>query len=151
MKYTSGKIGRIFILKFEDKDIFLDKLAVFVKKEKIKAATLMFIGALKEGHLVTGPKKPVIPPKPNKVLFNGGWEVLGIGTVFCNADGPQIHIHGSMGKKNRVLTGCIRGKTRVFLVIEAIVFELRGVKADKSIDLKTGLNLLNIKGGIGIA
>ena len=150
MKYTSGKIGRIFILKFEDRDIFLDKLAKFAKKERLKAATVMFIGALKEGNLVTGPKKPVIPPEPNKVLFSGGWEVVGLGTIFCNSKGPQIHIHSSMGKKNRVLTGCVRGKAKVFLVIEAIVFELTGVKADKSIDPKTGLNLLNLKGGIVI-
>ena len=144
MQYTQGNIGRIFLLKFEDDDILLDKLSGFVKKEKIKAATMVFIGALKKGDLVTGPKKPVIPPEANKVYFKDGWEVMGIGTIFTNKIGPQIHIHGSMGKKQKVLTGCVRGKSKVFLVIEAIVFELKGVKATKSIDPKTGLNLLKI-------
>ena len=144
MQYTQGNIGRIFLLKFEDDDILLDKLAEFVKKEKLKAATLVFIGALKKGDLVTGPKKPVIPPEPNKVYFKDGWEVMGIGTIFTNTTGPQIHIHSSMGKKQKVLTGCVRGKSKVFLVIEAIVFELKGVKATKAIDPKTGLNLLKI-------
>ncbi len=144
MKYTKGSIGRVFLLKFEDKDILIDKLGLFVKKERIKAATMIFIGALRKGDLVTGPKKPVIPPQPNKLTFKDGWEVMGIGTVFVNSAGPQIHIHNSMGKKNKVMTGCLRGKSEVFLVIEAVLLELKGIKASKEIDPQTGLNLLRI-------
>jgi len=144
MKYTKGTIGRVFLVRFEDEDILIEKLGVLARKEKILAATLIFLGALKKGILVTGPKKPVIPPEPNMVGFKDGWEVMGIGTIFTNKSGPQIHIHSSMGKKNRVLTGCVRGESKVFLVIEAIIFELKGVKATKSPDPKTGLNLLKI-------
>jgi predicted DNA-binding protein with PD1-like motif len=144
MRYTTGSIGRVFLVKFEDDDIFIDKLSVLARKEKIKAATLIFLGALKKGTLVTGPKKPVIPPEPNKLSFKDGWEVMGIGTIFTNNKGPQIHIHSAMGKKNKTLTGCVREKTKVFLVIEAIILELTGVKASKDIDPKTGLNLLKI-------
>lgn len=144
MNYTQGSLGRVFLLKFEDDDVLLDKLAGFVKKEKIRAAAMVFIGALKKGLLVTGPKKPVIPPEPNQVNFKDGWEVMGIGTIFTNKAGPQIHIHGSMGKKQKTLTGCVRGKSRVFLVVEAVVFELKGARATKSIDPRTGLNLLKI-------
>lgn len=144
MKYTKGTIGRVFLVKFEDGDVLIDNLSQLAKKERIKAATLIFIGALKQGDLVTGPKKPVIPPQPNKATFKDGWEVMGIGTIFTNSKGPQLHIHASMGKKNKVLTGCVRGKSKVFLVIEAIVIELKGVKASKDIDPKTGLNLLKI-------
>ncbi len=144
MKYTKGSIGRVFLVKFEDDDIFIDKLSGLARKEKIKAATLIFLGALKKGTLVTGPKKPVIPPEPNKMSFKDGWEVMGIGTIFTNSKGPQIHIHSAMGKKNKTLTGCVREKTKVFLVIEAIILELTGVKASKDIDSKTGLNLLQI-------
>jgi len=144
MKYTKGSLGRVFLLKFENNDILIDSLSLFVKKERIKAAAMIFIGALRKGDLVTGPKKPVIPPQPNKVVFKDGWEVMGIGTVFVNSRGPQIHIHSSMGKKNKSLTGCVRGKSKVFLVIEAVVLELKGIKASKDIDPRTGLNLLNI-------
>jgi len=144
MEYTQGKIGRIFLLKFNDNDVLLDKLSSFARKEKLKAATMVFIGALKKGDLVTGPKKPMIPPEPNKVYFKDAWEVMGVGTIFNNTLGPQIHIHGSMGKKLNTLTGCIRGKSKVFLVVEAIVFELKGIKATKTVDPKTGLNLLRI-------
>lgn len=144
MEYTKGTIGRVFLVKFQDDDLLIDNLSLLAKQERIKAATLIFIGALKKGNLVTGPKKPVIPPEPNKVIFKDGWEVMGIGTIFTNAKGPQIHIHASMGKKNKVLTGCVRGSSKVFLVIEAVVLELKGIKAKKDIDPATGLNLLKI-------
>jgi len=144
MRYTKGSIGRIFLLKFEDDDVVLKELDKLARREKLKAATLVFLGALKEGYIVTGPKKPVIPPEPNWKKFKDGWEVMGIGTIFTNKKGPQIHIHASMGKKNKIITGCVRKDSKVFLVIEAIVFELKGVKATKAINPRTGLNLLKI-------
>ena len=147
MEYTKGTIGRVFLIKFSDKDIFLKEIETFARKEKIRAATMIFLGALREGNLVTGPKKTVIPPKPNWVKFKDGWEVFGIGTIFTNKKGPQIHIHSSLGKKKDVFTGCVRRDSKVFLVIEAVVFELKGVKAAKDIDPATGLNLLQILPG----
>ncbi|MCX5678153.1 MAG: DUF296 domain-containing protein [Candidatus Omnitrophica bacterium] len=144
MKYTKGSIGRIFLIKFNDDDVLLDELDKLARKEKIRAATLVFIGALKKGDLVTGPKKPVIPPEPNWVGFKDAWEVMGIGTIYTNSKGPQIHLHASMGKKLKTLTGCVRKKSKVFLVIEAVVFELKGVRATKEIDPGTGLSLLKI-------
>ena len=144
MEYTAGKVGRIFLLKFKDDDVLIDELDRFAGKEKIRAATLVFLGALKKGHLVTGPKKPVIPPEPNWVGFKDAWEVMGIGSIFTNKLGPQIHVHTAMGKKLKSLTGCVRKESKVFLVVEAVVFELKGVKATKEIEPKTGLNLLKI-------
>ena len=144
MRYSKGTIGRIFLLKFEDDDIVIRELDKFARKERLNAATFIFLGALKKGDIVTGPKEPIIPPEPNWVKFKDGWEVMGIGTIFTNKIGPQIHIHTSMGKKNKVITGCVRKDSKVFLVIEAVVFEMKGVKAAKEIDPKTGLNLLKI-------
>ena len=144
MKYTKGSVGRIFLIKFSDDDILLDELDKLARKEKIKTATIVFIGALKKGDIVTGPKKPVIPPEPNWVAFKDAWETMGIGTIYTNSRGPQIHIHASMGQKLKTLTGCVRKKSKVFLVIEAVIFELKGVKATKDIDPETGLNLLKI-------
>ncbi len=167
MRYTKGSIGRIFLLKFDDDDIVLDELDKFARHEKLKAAVFVFLGALKKGHIVTGPKKPVIPPEPNWKKFKDGWEVMGVGTIFTGekgmpctggalhhslrsgtgrrlVQGPQIHIHTSMGKKDKVITGCVRKDSKVFLVIEAIVFELKDVLATKDIDPQTGLNLLKI-------
>ena len=144
MEYTAGRIGRVFVLKFSDDDVLLRELDIFSRKEKLKAAVFVFLGAMKRGDLAAGPKKPVIPPQPNWQSFRGGWEAMGVGTIFTNAAGPQIHIHTAMGKKARTLTGCVRKSSNVFLVVEAVVFELKGVSATKSIDPKTGLNLLRI-------
>jgi len=115
---------------------------MLARRERIKAAVFIFIGALRKGHLVTGPKRPVVPPEPNWVSFKDAWEALGIGTIFTNKSGPQIHIHSAVGKKNKALTGCLRKDSQVFVVVEAVVFELKGVKASKEIDPKTGINLL---------
>lgn len=57
MRYTKGSVGRVFLLKFSDDDVLLDELDKLARKERIRAATLMFIGALKKGDLVTGPQK----------------------------------------------------------------------------------------------
>ena len=119
MKYTKGTLGRVFLLKFEDGDILLESLGTFAKREKLKAALVIFIGALKKGELVTGPKSAVIPPLPNKVNFKDAWETLGIGTIFTNSKGPQIHIHSAMGKKLKTLTGCVR---KPFLSSRVLMF-----------------------------
>jgi hypothetical protein len=144
MRYTKGTIGRVFVLKFDNNDILLEEISKFAKDERVKAASIVFLGALKKGNLVTGPRRAVIPPVPNWTRFKDAWEVMGIGTIFANSSGPQIHIHTSMGKKSKTLTGCVRKDAKVFLVIEAVVLELKGVKADKAIDPRTGLNLLRI-------
>ena len=122
MKYTKGKIKQVFLVKFENEDILAKELEKLVRKERIRCAVFVFLGALKQGNLVTGPKKAVIPPEPNWVAFKDGWEGLGLGTVFSNKSGPQIHIHSAMGKKNKTLTGCVRKDSKVFIVIEAVIF-----------------------------
>ncbi|MDD5019601.1 MAG: DUF296 domain-containing protein [Candidatus Omnitrophica bacterium] len=144
MEYAKGTIGRIFLVKFEHKDDILLSLKGFVRKERLKNAVLVFLGAFQRGRLVTGPKKAVVPPEPNWKSFKDGWEVMGVGTVFSGPEGPQIHMHAAMGKKNKTLTGCVRKNVGVFLVVEAVVFELKGIKAKKEIDPQTGLNLLKI-------
>ncbi|MFA6079472.1 MAG: DUF296 domain-containing protein [Candidatus Omnitrophota bacterium] len=144
MHYTKGSLGKILLLKFEDDDILIKEIDKLARKEHLKAAAIIFLGALKKGDIVTGPKKPVIPPEPNWKKFKDGWEVMGIGTIFTNKSGPQIHIHTAMGKGSKTMTGCVRKDSKVFLVIEALVLELKGIKANKDIDPRTGLNLLNI-------
>jgi len=112
------------------------------KKEKIRTGVIVFIGALRKGRVVTGPKRPKIPPKPHWESFKDAWEVVGVGTIFKGQKGPEIHIHGALGKGRKALSGCIRKNSMVFLLIEAVIFELKGIKARKELDPKTGLNLL---------
>jgi len=146
MKYTKGTLGRVFVLKFDNGDIFLDELKSFARKERVKSGVMVFLGALKKGDIVTGPKKTDIPPKPNWTSFKDGWEVFGVATIFAGSKGPELHVHSALGKKLKTLAGCVRKNSEVFLVIEAVVFELKGVKASKGLDPRTGLNLLKIMG-----
>lgn len=145
MKYTTGKIKAVHVLKFENNDDFLAETSTFIKKKKIKTAFFMFLGALKKGDIVSGPKKPVIPPVPFWNSFDNAWEVFGTGSVFHGKGGsPQIHVHASLGKGKKVKMGCVRKNARIFIVIEALLLELSGIKAVKEIDPKTGINMLKI-------
>jgi len=142
MQYTKGQIKRVILARLDDGDVLIDEVKGIAKKEKINAGVMVLIGALRKGHVVTGPKKPKIPPKPHWETFNDAWELVGIGTIFKGQKGPEVHIHGALGKGKKTLSGCIRKDSKVFLLIEAVIFELKGVKARKDLDPKTGLNLL---------
>ena len=142
MEYQKGQIKRVILARFDDGDILLDELKKLAKKERINAGVVVLIGALRKGHVVTGPKKPIIPPEPHWESFKDAWEVTGMGTIFKGQKGPEIHIHGALGKGQRTLSGCIRKDSKVFLLIEAIIFELKGIKARKDMNPKTGLKLL---------
>ncbi|MGE5280689.1 MAG: PPC domain-containing DNA-binding protein [Deltaproteobacteria bacterium] len=144
MRAAQGKWGRVFVLKFDHGDDFVEALRDFARRKRIRTAVCLFLGALARGKIVTGPRRAVIPPEPNWVCVRDGWEMFGVGSVFAGPDGPAVHLHGSLGKKRRVFTGCVRKDARVFCVIEAFVFELKGVGARKGVDAATGLNLLQI-------
>jgi predicted DNA-binding protein with PD1-like motif len=145
MKHTSGKIKAVHLLKFENNDDFIAETNAFIKKKRIKTAFFMFLGALRKGDIVSGPKKPVIPPVPFWNSFDNAWEVFGVGSVFLGGNNePQVHIHASLGKGKKAKMGCVRKNARVFLVIEALMLELSGIDAVKDIDPETGLNMLKI-------
>jgi len=143
MKSAAGRLKTVHVLKFEDKDDFIEETKAFIKRKKIKAAFFMFLGALRKGGIVSGPKKPVIPPVPLWGSFDGAWEAFGVGSSFLNEKNePQIHIHSSLGKGSRTKMGCVRKNSEVFIVIEALLFEIAGLKAGKKLDTKTGINSL---------
>jgi len=142
MQYTKGQLKRVIVARFDDGDVLIDEIKRLAVKERISAGLVVMIGALRKGHIVTGPKKPKIPPKPHWETFKDAWEIAGLGTIFKGKKGPEVHIHAAMGKKRGTLAGCVRKDSRVFLLIEAVIFELKGIKARKDLDPKTGLNLL---------
>jgi len=97
--------------------------------------------------MVMGPKEAVIPPDPMWADFSDAREILGFGTLFWKDDEPMIHLHGAVGRGNETLTGCIRKNSSVYLVVEAVITELIGIKARKSMNEKAGLALLEISEG----
>jgi hypothetical protein len=141
MYYSEGHLGRVFLLRIDEGEDFLAAMQDFVRQKEIRAGSVFFLGALHEGRMVTGPEKPVIPPEPHFVLFEGGWEVFGMGTIYPGDEGPMVHYHASVGRAGHALTGCLREKAVTYLVIEAVVIEFTGLVIRREFDEKTGLHL----------
>ena len=144
MKYKQGSFGRVFVLKFEDKDDILEEMKKVATKERIMAGTIMLLGGMRSAGIVSGPKEVVIPPDPLWVSFSDGREVLGIGTLFWKGEEPVIHLHGAIGREKEAFVGCIRKDSTVFLVIEALITEILGIDAHKALNDKTGLVMLEL-------
>lgn len=144
MIYTQGSLGRVFILKFEDKDDLLSEIKNLAKHEAIKAGTIMLLGGMRSAGIVSGPKEPIIPPEPIWLNFEDGREVVGLGTLFWKDDEPVIHIHSAVGRGKEAFVGCLRKDSSVFLVVEAVITEMLGVAARKIEDKKTGLVILDL-------
>jgi hypothetical protein len=134
-------MGRIFVARVDHGEDLLEAMRDLLAKEGVSHAVMFFLGALGEGTIVTGPEKPVIPPVPHFVEFGGGWEVVGMATAYPGEDGPAIHVHGSVGRGDRSLTGCLRGRGETYLVAEVVILELAGLPVRRTRDEKTGLVL----------
>jgi predicted DNA-binding protein with PD1-like motif len=144
MKYQVGKPGRVIVAKFDDHDDVLENLNDIAKKENIRAGIFHLVGGMREGRIVVGPEKEELPPKPVWRELGESHEILGIGTIFWHREEPKIHFHGAFGKKDMVKIGCLREKSETFIVLEAIIMELDGVKAEREIDPAVGMPLLKL-------
>jgi uncharacterized protein len=141
MQYTEGQLGRVFVVRIDDGEDMLISLRQFINDKSVCAGTILFLGALMNGRMVTGPEEPVIPPVPHFVMFEGGWEVFGIATIYPAEGGPHIHYHASVGRSGHALTGCLREKAISYLIVEAVILEFTGLAARRELDQKTQLHL----------
>lgn len=144
MKYQVGRTGRIVVARFEDNDDVLENLAGAAEKENIKSAVFYLVGGMKEGKIVVGPEKEVFPPVPVWHEFDESHEIFGVGTIFPFEGKPKIHFHGAFGKKEKVRVGCLREKSKTFLVLEAVIIEIEGITAVREADPSSGLTLLKL-------
>ena len=141
MQYTEGQLGRVFVVRIDDGEDMLITLRQFINDKSVSAGSILFLGALMNGRMVTGPEEPVIPPVPHFVMFEGGWEVFGIGTIYPGEGGPHIHYHASVGRSGHALTGCLREKAITYLIVEAVVLEFIGLSARREFDQETRVHL----------
>ncbi|MEK6581596.1 MAG: DUF296 domain-containing protein [Nitrospirota bacterium] len=144
MKYQTGKTGRVVVARFEDHEDVLANLVNIAKKENIRAGIFYIIGGMREGSIVVGPEKDVMPPVPVWKELKESHEVVGLGTIFYQGDDPKVHFHGAFGKKDMVKVGCLREKSETFLVLEAVIIELEGINAVRELDPVSGLTLLKL-------
>lgn len=143
MKYSQGHLGRVLVKKIEHGDDLLNELRQLAIKEKLSAAVLFLIGALKKASLVAGPQEDIIPPSPVWNSFDNAHEMVGIGTLFLDQDQqPVIHLHAAAGRADDCRTGCIRGDAEAYLVVEVIIMEILGSGAIRKPDAVTGMDML---------
>jgi predicted DNA-binding protein with PD1-like motif len=144
MKYQSGKLGRVVVARFDDGDNILNGLNDLVRKENIRAGVLYLVGGMKKGRFVVGPETEAMPPVPVWRELDESHEIVGIGTIFWQGEEPKIHFHGAYAKRDKVLAGCMRHNAETFLVLEAIIMEIKGVNAVRELDPISGLALLKV-------
>jgi predicted DNA-binding protein with PD1-like motif len=144
MRYQVGETGRTVIAKFEDGDNILQGLSEIIKKENIRAGVFYLVGGMKSGRFVVGPEKEELPPVPIWRELNESHEVVGVGTIFWQGNEPKLHFHGAYAKRDSVKAGCLREKAETFLVLEAIIIEIKGVNAVRELDPVSGMVLLKV-------
>ena len=142
MEYAVGKTGRIIGARlFEGEDLY-ECVEAIAKKENIKSAAVLITGGFRQANVVVGPKAEQPKIVGNFKDFAGPGETLGVGTIYCDSEGPKLHIHTAIGKGDLTIVGCPRGGARTFLVLEITIIEILGVEGARRPDEKTGVSLL---------
>jgi predicted DNA-binding protein with PD1-like motif len=146
MKATEGHIGRVFVLRLEDGDVVPDCIERFAQEKAISIGQVVLVGGIGGGKVVVGPKDSVeMPPQPVLLPVEGAHEVVGVGIIAPDKDGqPTLHIHASLGRSGKALTGCLRPGVTTWLVGEAIIYEILGAKAARLPDEISGFDLMEM-------
>jgi predicted DNA-binding protein with PD1-like motif len=142
MEYAVGRCGRIITARlFEGEDLYecIEKIAV---DEKIPAAAVLVTGGFRQADVVVGPKQEMPKLIGNFREFTGPGEVLGVGTIYHDSDGPKLHIHTGIGKGDLAMVGCPRGGAKTFLILEVTIIEILETGGLRKLDESKGLNLL---------
>jgi hypothetical protein len=142
MEYRTGSIKRVFTVRFDEGDDFLDGLRRLIIKENIRCGWFHVLGGLREAGVVTGPKDPVMPPEPVWAEINGARETLGSGSIYWDETEPRIHLHAALGHHGETLTACVRKGTKVYLILEVLILELDGIDATRPWFAQGGFNRL---------
>ncbi len=146
MKASEGKIGRVFVLRLKDGDVLPDCIEKFAAEKSIKTGQVVLVGGIGGGQVVTGPRRSdEMPPDPLLIPVDGAHEVVGVGVIAPDKSGkPVLHLHASLGRAGKSLTGCLRPGVTTWLVGEAIIYEITEVDAKRLPDEKSGFDLLEV-------
>ena len=146
MEYQVGNTGRVIVARgFEGDDVY-GEIERITAAEDIRCAAVIVVGGLRTGKVVVGPKDPAGPIEPIVREFADAREIAGVGTIFCDEDGPKLHLHGAIGRGDEVIAGCPRGGATVFCLLEVVIIELLNIDASRALDPELGLKLLTIAG-----
>lgn len=144
MDYQVGRQGRVFLCKFNHLEDPLNAIRGLAVKENIRAGAFNLIGAVQSGRIVVGPEKDELPPVPVYDELDQVNEVVGMGTIFWKDNEPAIHLHAAFGKGDTVKVGCLRDTAETFLILEAIIYELKDIEAKRAYDSASKHYLLKV-------
>ena len=144
MKSSEGRLGRVFVIRFEDGDVLPRCIEKFAEEKGISVGHVILVGGLGEGQIVVGPRHShKMPPEPMLLPIDGAHEVAGVGVLAPGEDGkPALHIHAALGRAGHTMTGCLRPGVTTWLVGEAILYEILGAKVSRIKDKASGFALL---------
>jgi predicted DNA-binding protein with PD1-like motif len=137
MEYTEGKLGRVFVARLSEGESVYDAVEEIAQREGIAVATVLAVGGIRSGQVVTGPETLTGPIIPHVESFDDARELVGIGTVFPQDGRPSLHFHAGIGRGREALVGCPRVAMSVFLILEVTIIELLGVTAERAQALLT--------------
>jgi predicted DNA-binding protein with PD1-like motif len=146
MKFSEGRVGRVFVIRLEDGDVIPECIERFAEAKKISVGQVIMIGGVSEGQVVVGPRRSnEIPPEPMLVPVDGAHELIGVGIIAPDKTGkPTLHIHASLGRSGKTTTGCLRPGVSTWTVGEVIICEILGTSAVRDLDKKTHFELLQV-------
>jgi predicted DNA-binding protein with PD1-like motif len=142
--YTQGRLGRVFVARLEDGESIYDAVEEIARREGIEAASVLAVGGIRKGKVVTGPQHATGKVVPHYEEFDDARDLVGVGMVFLHEGKPSLHFHAGIGRHDSALVGCPRAGMSVYLVLEVIITELVGVEAKRAHDPGVGVSLLKI-------
>ncbi len=145
MEYGIGKVGRVVVARFFDGEDIYAEIEQLAARENIRNASVLLVGGMRKGKVVVGPKNPTGPIEPEFREFDDAREIAGVGTIFCDDEGPKLHLHAAIGRGDQTFAGCPRGGATVFCVLEGIITEILDVNATREIDGDIPLKLLKVR------
>lgn len=145
MRYSEGKIGKVFVLRLDDGDRVPESVESFAQNKGISHAMCILVGGVREGgNIVVGPEdSESMPPVPMLFELKGVHEILALGTIFPNHEGkPRVHMHAALGRQGEARMGCTRPGIEVWKLGEIIIVEITDSSARRMLDPATGFEML---------
>jgi predicted DNA-binding protein with PD1-like motif len=142
MEYTQGTLGRVFAARLHDGEPVYQAIEDIASREGIQSAAVFIMGGAARARIVTGPKDTEGPLEPIIKEFDDAREMVGVGTLHRDDEGPKLHLHAGFGREDSALVGCPRVSLETYLVLEVFIMEVNGLDAERALDPESGLKLL---------
>jgi predicted DNA-binding protein with PD1-like motif len=149
MKVTEGRLGRVFVIRFEDGDELPECIERFAEEKGVTTGHVILVGGIGSGRVVVGPENAEErPPQPMLLPISGVSEVAGVGVLAPDQNGePVLHIHAALGRSGQTMTGCLRYGVTTWLLAEAILYEITGAQVRRVMTEEVGFKVLEVEGG----